>query len=153
MAADAIALWVLHTWLVNNFNMSPRLAIASPTKGCGKTTLLRLLNHIARRAKRVEIEENAQRKPLTQSEVGKKQIRLRVCLGKNWSCAAHRLMPRHRVDHCHGPALPTAENVAIQLHRPRLTTLTGIVFHRSRLQATSRRTPASRTPFSFTLIG
>jgi hypothetical protein len=51
-AADVIALWVMHTWTVNAFTMSPRLAIVSPTKGCGKTTVLRLLNHIARRAKR-----------------------------------------------------------------------------------------------------
>jgi hypothetical protein len=33
-AADAIALWVLHTWLVSKFNISPRLAVTSPTKGC-----------------------------------------------------------------------------------------------------------------------
>jgi hypothetical protein len=52
-AADAIALWVLHTWLVNEFTMSPRLAVTSPTKGCGKTTVLRLLNTITRRPKRV----------------------------------------------------------------------------------------------------
>jgi hypothetical protein len=51
-AADAIALWVLHTWLVNKFTVSPRLAITSPTKGCGKTTILRWLSHVARRAKR-----------------------------------------------------------------------------------------------------
>jgi hypothetical protein len=51
-AADAIALWILHTWLVNDFNISPRLAITSPTKGCGKTTILRLLNQIVRRPKR-----------------------------------------------------------------------------------------------------
>jgi putative DNA primase/helicase len=51
-AADTIAMWVLHTWVVNMFTMSPRLAITSPTKGCGKTTVLRLLNHITRRPKR-----------------------------------------------------------------------------------------------------
>ena len=51
-AADAIALWVLHTWLVNEFTISPRLAVVSPTKGCGKTTILRLLNKIVRRPKR-----------------------------------------------------------------------------------------------------
>jgi putative DNA primase/helicase len=51
-AADAIALWILHTWLVNEFTISPRLAITSPTKGCGKTTVLRLLNQLARRPKR-----------------------------------------------------------------------------------------------------
>jgi 5S rRNA maturation endonuclease (ribonuclease M5) len=52
VAADAIALWVLHTWLVNEFSVSPRLAITSPTKGCGKSTVLRLLGYVARRAKR-----------------------------------------------------------------------------------------------------
>jgi len=51
-AADTIALWVLHTWVVNAFTMSPRLALISPTKGCGKTTVLRLLNHVVRRPKR-----------------------------------------------------------------------------------------------------
>jgi hypothetical protein len=52
IVADTIALWVMHTWAVNVFTMSPRLAIVSPTKGCGKTTLLRFLSHVARRAKR-----------------------------------------------------------------------------------------------------
>jgi Protein of unknown function (DUF3631) len=50
--ADTIAFWILHTWLVNAFYISPRLAITSPTKGCGKTTVLRLLNIITRRPKR-----------------------------------------------------------------------------------------------------
>jgi hypothetical protein len=52
LAADAIALWILHTWLVNAFTISPRLAVTSPTKGCGKTTVLRLLNRVVRRPKR-----------------------------------------------------------------------------------------------------
>ena len=51
-AADAIALWVLHTWRVNEFTISPRLAVTSPTKGCGKTTVLRFLNKVVRRPKR-----------------------------------------------------------------------------------------------------
>ena len=51
-AADAIALWVLHTWISDKFTISPRLAITSPTKGCGKTTVLRFLNLVVRRAKR-----------------------------------------------------------------------------------------------------
>jgi putative DNA primase/helicase len=50
--ADAIALWVLHTWVMNSFTTSPRLAVTSPTKGCGKTTVLRFLNKVARRPKR-----------------------------------------------------------------------------------------------------
>ncbi len=39
-AADVIALWVLHTHAVEAFTITPRLAIMSPVKGCGKTTLL-----------------------------------------------------------------------------------------------------------------
>jgi putative DNA primase/helicase len=50
--ADTIAFWILHTWLVNEFYISPRLALTSPTKGCGKTTVLRLLNIVTRRPKR-----------------------------------------------------------------------------------------------------
>ena len=51
-AADAVSLWALQTWLVNKFTISPRLAITSPTKGCGKTTVLRFLNQVVRRPKR-----------------------------------------------------------------------------------------------------
>src|SRR5262249_10077978 len=45
-SADAIALWILHSWQVNSFTISPRLGIRSPTKGCGKTTVLRLLQRL-----------------------------------------------------------------------------------------------------------
>jgi Protein of unknown function (DUF3631) len=51
-AADAIALWTLHTWVVTQFGISPRLAVTSPTKGCGKTTIIRILNKVTRRPKR-----------------------------------------------------------------------------------------------------
>ena len=51
-AADAIALWILHTWTLDKLSISPRLAITSPTKGCGKTTVLRLLQQLVRRPKR-----------------------------------------------------------------------------------------------------
>lgn len=51
-AADAIALWILHTWLIDKLTVSPRLAVTSPTKGCGKTTILRLLHQLCRRPKR-----------------------------------------------------------------------------------------------------
>jgi Protein of unknown function (DUF3631) len=50
--AIAIAYWTLHTWLVNEFHISPRLAVVSPTKGCGKTQVLRILSILARRPKR-----------------------------------------------------------------------------------------------------
>lgn len=52
VAADTIAMWVLHTWAVSKFTVSPRLAITSPTKGCGKTTVLRFLNQVVYRSKR-----------------------------------------------------------------------------------------------------
>jgi putative DNA primase/helicase len=48
-AADATALWVLHTYLLDCFGISPRLAITSPEKGCGKTTLLDVLSHLVMR--------------------------------------------------------------------------------------------------------
>jgi Protein of unknown function (DUF3631) len=49
-AADTIALWILFTWSIDQFSIAPRLAITSPTKGCGKTTVLRLLTKLCRRA-------------------------------------------------------------------------------------------------------
>ena len=39
-AADALALWAVHTYLLDSFGISPGLAITSPEKGCGKTTAL-----------------------------------------------------------------------------------------------------------------
>jgi hypothetical protein len=39
----AIALWVLHAYVFDRFNITPRLALLSPVFGCGKTTLLILL--------------------------------------------------------------------------------------------------------------
>jgi hypothetical protein len=48
-AADAAALWVVHTYLLNSIAMSPRLAITSPEKNCGKTTLLDVLSNLVMR--------------------------------------------------------------------------------------------------------
>jgi putative DNA primase/helicase len=42
-AAEAVALWVLHAHALDAFAYSPRLAITSAEKRCGKTTLLDLL--------------------------------------------------------------------------------------------------------------
>jgi uncharacterized protein DUF3631/primase-like protein/DNA primase RepB-like protein len=39
-SADVLALWVVHTHAVEAFTITPRLAIMSPEKQCGKTTLL-----------------------------------------------------------------------------------------------------------------
>jgi hypothetical protein len=39
-AAETVALWALHAHTLDAFSISPRLAITSPEKSCGKTTLL-----------------------------------------------------------------------------------------------------------------
>lgn len=48
-AADTAALWVVHTYLIGVFGISPRLAITSPEKRCGKTTLLDVLGRLVNR--------------------------------------------------------------------------------------------------------
>jgi len=40
----AMALWVCFTWCIDAANTAPILAISSPEKRCGKTTVLSLLN-------------------------------------------------------------------------------------------------------------
>ena len=40
----AVALWILHTYVYDRFTITPRLALMSPVRGCGKTTLLALLD-------------------------------------------------------------------------------------------------------------
>ena len=40
---DTAALWVVHSYLLDCFLVSPRLAVCSPAKQCGKTTLLDVL--------------------------------------------------------------------------------------------------------------
>jgi Protein of unknown function (DUF3631) len=48
-ARDACALWVVHTYLADRFLVSPRLGVRSPTKGCGKTLLLDVLDRVVAR--------------------------------------------------------------------------------------------------------
>ena len=48
--ADLCALWVLLTWTLDKFSIAPRLCATSPTKGCGKTTLLSLIGRLSRKA-------------------------------------------------------------------------------------------------------
>ena len=43
---SAISLWVVHAWCLDAFSLSPFLRIISPTKGCGKTTLLTLISEM-----------------------------------------------------------------------------------------------------------
>jgi hypothetical protein len=39
----AVALWVLHTYVFKLYTITPRLVLTSPVRGCGKTTLLVLM--------------------------------------------------------------------------------------------------------------
>jgi hypothetical protein len=48
-ARDVCALWVVHTYLTDCFLISPRLGVRSPTKGCGKTLLLDVLDRVVAR--------------------------------------------------------------------------------------------------------
>jgi putative DNA primase/helicase len=48
-AATALALWVAHTHVYQRFEHTPRLAIRSPTKRCGKSTLLEVIEATAHR--------------------------------------------------------------------------------------------------------
>lgn len=45
----ACALWIMHTWAHDAARISPILAITSPEKRCGKTTLMGVLNSLARK--------------------------------------------------------------------------------------------------------
>lgn len=46
--ADALALWVAHSYLLNSLTVTPMLAITSPEKRCGKTTVLAVVGALAR---------------------------------------------------------------------------------------------------------
>src|SRR5262249_9143136 len=49
VAGTALALWTLHTYLLDVVDVCPLLAITSPQKRCGKTTLLTLLHALCLR--------------------------------------------------------------------------------------------------------
>lgn len=49
-AAIAATLWTLLAYVLDCFDVAPRLAITSPTMRSGKTTLLSILNHLVPRA-------------------------------------------------------------------------------------------------------
>ncbi|MGP8155152.1 MAG: DUF3631 domain-containing protein [Smithella sp.] len=49
-ALVAIALWIVLTYCYDSFRILPKLAITSPEKRCGKTTLLEILDGLANKA-------------------------------------------------------------------------------------------------------
>jgi len=50
----AIALWVMHTFVFDKFTVTPRLLLESPVRGCGKTTVLVLLEALGRHSLRFD---------------------------------------------------------------------------------------------------
>jgi hypothetical protein len=52
--AVAVTMWILHTHLLEHFSISPRLALISPVRGCGKTTLLDICERLAARGLRTD---------------------------------------------------------------------------------------------------
>jgi putative DNA primase/helicase len=50
VACRAIALWIVHTYLMDIWSVSPFLTLVSPTKRCGKTTALLLIGALTRRS-------------------------------------------------------------------------------------------------------
>jgi putative DNA primase/helicase len=48
-AAEGAALWIVFTYTIDAFDIAPILAILSPIKGCGKTTLLMILRALVAR--------------------------------------------------------------------------------------------------------
>ncbi len=48
-AETAVVLWIVHTYTFNRADITPRLALTSPTKRCGKTRLMQLLKALVRR--------------------------------------------------------------------------------------------------------
>ena len=48
-AEVVLAIWIVMTYLFDAITVAPVLAITSPEKGCGKTTLLEIISRLARR--------------------------------------------------------------------------------------------------------
>ena len=46
--ADAIALWIIASYLIDDFRLFPKLALISPEKRCGKTTALEVIQSVVR---------------------------------------------------------------------------------------------------------
>jgi hypothetical protein len=50
----AVALWIIHTHVYDRFMISPRLAVTSPVRGCGKTILLDVIRCMVPRARKTD---------------------------------------------------------------------------------------------------
>jgi hypothetical protein len=50
----AVTLWIAHCYFYERFRQSPRLFLSSPVRGCGKTTLLYLIERLTPNAQRID---------------------------------------------------------------------------------------------------
>jgi hypothetical protein len=50
----AMTLWIAHSFIYSKFSVSPRLALVSPVRGCGKTTALNLTQALAFNARKID---------------------------------------------------------------------------------------------------
>jgi len=50
----AVALWILHTYVFYRFAVTPRLALLSPVRECGKTSLIEMLELLVSEAYRTD---------------------------------------------------------------------------------------------------
>jgi hypothetical protein len=49
-----VALWAMHSHVFDHFAVTPRLALVSPVRGCGKTTLLEMLANLCQRGSKFD---------------------------------------------------------------------------------------------------
>jgi hypothetical protein len=50
----AVALWALHSYIYDRYDITPRLALLSPVYGCGKTKLMTLLEALTPNSERID---------------------------------------------------------------------------------------------------
>jgi hypothetical protein len=50
----AVALWVLHTFVYQQFAVTPRLIFKSPVRGCGKTTALDFIKQLTFKPRKID---------------------------------------------------------------------------------------------------
>jgi hypothetical protein len=50
----AMTLWIAHTFVYSRFSVTPRLALVSPVRGCGKTTALNIVKALAFKSHKVD---------------------------------------------------------------------------------------------------
>jgi hypothetical protein len=84
----AITLWIIHTHIFDQYEVTPRLILFSPAPGCGKSTALKFIEHVAARGMRLGNVTAAAMARLIDSE----RATLLLDEGDNLEAAAKPLM-------------------------------------------------------------